>query len=307
MRKLLAVLVLFLFLSCQFGYVPDLFPKEDQFEDAVKLEKRSEDGVYRFLVLTDAHFDRESEDDGVHHYLDSFNDFYTSYGKVIDAVFLLGDMMDRTDEASKEKFISFVRSSLKSKDIPIIYTIGNHETEHNSYEEWEVIFTEEEKELFSSFSRMARYSIGNVSIYKLDSALRTFGPYQLGQVEKHLKSDDDGKYRIYLSHIPLASDSLDMSLFQFTFASQEERARMLRLMGKWGKSWSFAGHHHIGNIATVFSDESKAFTFSSFHRRDSSLESKGYWYIVELGEEDGKLNIFPYFAETGEALDNVEL
>ena len=304
MKRLLLILAITLLFSCSFGYIPSLFPSEDQFEVETVLDKKSETGVYRFLVLTDGHFGRN--DSGVHHFITSFNDFYSSYGKEIDATFLLGDMMDKTDENCHDLFVDFVKTSLKSKDsVPVIYVLGNHEIEHNDPDYWYDIFSEDEKALFSSFGRMGRYRVGDVAIYKLDSAFRTFGPYQLRQLENHL-AEDKAKYRLFLSHVPLASSAFDQSLVQFTFSSAEERNRMLRLMSEHGPSWYFAGHHHIGNISAVFSSSVKEFIFSSFHRRDVFYESKGYWYIVEL-TEDGKLTIIPYYAETGEELEHIEL
>ena len=135
MKRLLLILAITLLVSCSFGYIPSLFPSEDQFEVETVLDKKSETGVYRFLVLTDGHFGRD--DSGVHHFITSFNDFYSSYEKEIDATFLLGDMMDKTDENCHDLFVDFVKTSLKSKQsVPVIYVLGNHEIEHNDPDYW---------------------------------------------------------------------------------------------------------------------------------------------------------------------------
>ena len=264
-------------------------------------EERSPERLL-FPLVTDVHTDRK--DSGVTEYKDEFIAFLD--GKDFPFAVCLGDLSDTGDytEDGTWKFISDTGRQVNGN---FIYTIGNHERHIHDARFWDDFTRILVPEGFSP--RMARYEYGPLSIYKLDDSTRIYGSEQLQYLEAALKADDN-PYRIFIAHINNTTGGYpDQSLVITGLADIAERNRIYRLMDQYDVSLLITGHHHRGNIAYRLGDGFSEFNAAALHRRDTpvlELESKGYWYTVEVVPGDGIIRITPYYAETGEAMDCYE-
>lgn len=297
MKKSILFLLAFAMLcSCDFAFYSDYLGMDtNPFIDEIDLregEVADDDHMLRFLVLTDAHYNREMRDDGIirnEEYLFT----YLDADKDIDAVFFLGDMIDDAvpeDYEALAGFMGRLRTHI-GDDVEIISVPGNHDYNKGSDSaEW----TEAFKDLVFDSGGTGAYRISDTVIYKLDSAYRLLGRDQLDYLEAAQESTD-ATYKLLLSHVPINLDHADQGLFQFVLADNNERGRLMRMFSNESALY-LAGHHHKGDVLSSFSDSFHSYVFPAFHRKDLlwGLESRGYYHILTLNEDTGEVVVKSY-------------
>ena len=137
-----------------------------------------------FIVISDAHLNRELRDSNIWRNTDNFLIFIEESD--VDAVLLLGDMIDDAvdiDYESMHSFLSLMKERLDD-GTPIIYTLGNHDANKgSSVEAWEKEFGQ---------GSMEAYRISDTMIYKLNSSFRIFGHDQLKALEDAMRNNRAG-------------------------------------------------------------------------------------------------------------------
>lgn len=294
MKKFLLLLLTSIMLSsCDFAFYSDYLSMDvNTFLNEIDIQEEGGDNMLRFLVLSDAHYNRELRDDGIIRdeenlfaYLDEDND--------IDAVFFLGDMIDDAipeDYEALAGFIGRLRTHI-GDEVEIISAPGNHDYNKGSDSaEW----TESFKNLVFDSGNTGAYRISDTVIYKLDSAYRLLGRDQLNHLETALESTD-ATYKLILCHVPINLDHADQGLFQFVLADNNERGRLIRMFSSENALY-LAGHHHKGGVLSSFSESFHEYVFPAFHRKDLlwGLESRGYYHILTLNEDTGEVVIKSY-------------
>ena len=176
MRKMYLLLLITMLISCDIAIFDEKLSLngENPFLNPMEITRDAdEDDTLSFIVLTDAHLNREYRDSGIHRNEDNLFYFLDQNKDDIDAILLLGDMIDDGVEMDYERmhvFLDDLRSHTR-EDIQIIYALGNHEPNKGSTEEdWEKEF---------DISSMEAFIIEDTMIYKLNSAYRIFGSDQI--------------------------------------------------------------------------------------------------------------------------------
>ena len=104
--------------------------------------------------------------------------------------------------------------------------------------------------------------------------------------------ENDAKYSLIITHVPLGSKGLDQSLFEFTIADINERNAILKVIDENGSALTLSGHHHKGGVLNSWSGSHKEYIFSAFHKRDlMGLESPGLYYLVSLDQDSGMVTV----------------
>ena len=249
----------------------------------LKTEKDGDDTL-NFLVMTDAHINREYRDSNV--WRNNENLFlFLENNKDIDAILMLGDMIDDAvdmDYEGMHEFLSDI-NGIRRYETPIIYTLGNHDANKgSSVKTWENEF---------GTKAMESYRIADTMIYKLNSSFRLFGHDQIAALREAMK-ENDAKYSFIITHVPLGSKGLDQSLFEFTIADINERNAILKVIDENGSALTLSGHHHKGGVLNSWSGSHKEYIFSAFHKRDlMGLESPGLYYLVSLDQDSGMVTV----------------
>lgn len=294
MKKIsLILLSLVMLCSCDFAFYSDYLSMDtNTFLNEIDIQEEGGDNMLRFLVLSDAHYNRELRDDGIIRNEDNLF-AYLDKDKDIDAVFFLGDMIDDAvseDYIALEGFIGRLKAHLP-ETAEIISAPGNHDYNKGSDSaQWTEVF----KDLVFDSGNTGAYRISDTVIYKLDSAYRLLGRDQLDHLETALESTD-ATYKLILSHVPINLDHADQGLFQFVLADNNERGRLIRMFSSENALY-LAGHHHKGGVLSSFSESFHEYVFPAFHRKDLlwGLESRGYYHILELNEDTGEVVIKSY-------------
>lgn len=319
---ILIVLCLFL-VSCRFSY-PETVMKgieENPFLVAVDLAPSGYDGSsFSFLFFTDAHVNREKhENGGVYRFDDNFFSFLDEgdYPFVISG----GDLSDDGD-LSLELFA--FRKAFYDRGKVLLEAVGNHDrhtyayssTDYFSYIQNGVLELNTNEQTYQHYLQSGngfstgRYTYGNsLSIYVLDSSMRTLSSRQLTYLEEALQKDTS-RYRIMVSHDNIITGgALDQSLFMTGYADIAEITRFLKILDEGKVSIVLSGHHHKGNIL-YGGDGSGSYTefnAAAYHRRTSIFESQGWWYTVSIDTGKDLLVLTGYDAETKEARLSYEI
>ena len=314
---LLMLSSLLLLPSCHFVTAEEtrLYP-EGSFDRVTEIRKSDgslfpDTGTISIAVLTDVHVGRELNDSGVIRHHENFYDFYSTLDTVEEEmpIFLLGDISDSGADGYFDliyQFLDELRDSYGKKEMPIIYIPGNHELSSSDFDTWYRYFGEreefsdpEDQHRYGNLYTVGAYSLGNILIESTNNAQRLYTRSQLEAIEYNLQHyGDDYAYKLILSHIPQASEKFDQSLFWYVMADADERNEMLRLMYEYGPSFNMVGHLHEGAQFNEYSDRTKEFIFSSFHKRDVNRDNGGYWHIVDIDQDTGDVDIYAYDIET---------
>lgn len=304
---LIAFLSLMILCSCEIGFLKISLPDtgENPFMDPIGIyeegntpDEISNGGEIRFVALSDAHFGRKGVDSNVSYNNKNFLTFLENAGR-IDFFAFTGDMMDtftKENVGALSQFVSDIRATAQKNtgiNPKAVYVPGNHDFVKSSPDAWKEAF--EEDSFFPGHGTMASYRIGNIAIYKTDSAYRVFGGAQLSYLDEAM-SASDARYNLVLNHVPLGADTIDQTLFEFVIADADERNMMLRILSVHRPSFVLSGHHHKGNILNTWSDSVHELILAAYHRRDMfmDLESKGYWYLVTIDQSTGKVTVEGY-------------
>lgn len=308
MRKLsLLTLFLFLLCSCDMGFLKLSLPQSVQnpFSSPTPIyengdpEEVENGGTIRFIAMSDAHFGRSGKDSNVSYGNENFFSFLQGFDERVDFFAFTGDMMDTFSGKNASELHAFCmkiketakeNSNINAKGI---YVVGNHDFVNADPETWVGEFADDD--FFPSHALMGSYSIGDVAIYKTDSSYRVFGGVQLNDLDAAMNASS-AKYNLILNHVPLAADTFDQTLFEFVIADANERNMMLKILSSHKPSLMLSGHHHKGNILNTWSSSVHEIILAAYHRRDiiMDLESKGYWYVVEIDQSSGKVTIKGY-------------
>lgn len=304
---LLFLTALVLLCSCEIGFLKISMPDTGKnpfwepiaiYDDDNIPDEIAAGGVIRFIALSDAHFGRKGVDSNVSYNNENFFTFLSNAGR-IDFFAFTGDMLDAFSEGNARalsEFVEEIRTAARSNpgiNPKAVYVPGNHDFENSSPAAWTEAFGADS--FFPGHGTMASYRIGNVAIYKTDSAYRVFGGAQLSYLDEAMEASD-ARYNLVLNHVPLGADTIDQTLFEFVIADANERNLMLKILSVHKPSLVLSGHHHKGNILNTWSDSVHELVLAAYHRRDMfmDLESKGYWYLVEIDQSSGKVTVEGY-------------
>ncbi len=291
-RKIIftVIAVMLMALSCEIQFYDRLQLEENPFSDPLDIERVTVGDSLRFLVLSDAHLNRELRDSGVHRNDENMLSFLSKHKDEIDAVLLLGDMMDEGSEEDAEVFRALLDRIKAVKDFPLISIAGNHDYNSIDKEDYEKILEGYDK----CPSTIGAYRISDTAIYKIDSAKRILGRDQLKYLEEAIEKSD-AKYSIVLSHVPMSLSGAIQSHFQFVLSDVNERNELISILHD-KRALYFAAHHHIGDVLNSYSESFKEYVFPAYHKKDLlwGLESEGYYHIAELNEKTGRLRILSF-------------
>lgn len=323
MRKLILPLIFLASLvipSCMFPDEISSIYKSNPFLDEVRLDevaKRNyqgaalseapDDGTLRFVVLTDQHYGREKKYPGqIERWDDNFYDFLNRVdGSEYPFIICLGDLSDSGEIT--DFVVSHIAECIKAtSNGHFIYAIGNHERHSFSKDFWDAVSAKDETIDTDAikngdFSTMGKYVYKDIlSIYKLDSSLRTWGKKQLDWLEEALKQDKS-EYRIFITHDNITTGGVfDQSLFVTGYGDIAERNRLYRIMHDYNVGVILTGHHHKGNIEYHMSDYMGELNLAAYHHMKIGMESEGFWYEFTLDPSTGLLTAQAYLARTGQ-------
>lgn len=293
------VLLLVAAVSCEFN--GDLFRGVEGnpfLENAYDIELRAGEETPRFVVVTDVHLGRESNDDGTRRYDGAFKTFLESETGHRSALVSLGDFVDEAN-VGKSSSAGFVRTFAPYCSGRYIGVIGNHETHVSSMEDWESsIPASEGLEVYTK--RMAVYRFGEVSLYVTNNAKRIFGNTQLEYLEEALEKDSN-PVKIVLAHENIFTGrKLDQSLVVFGNCSATEMARFSKILRENGVSLVLTGHTHNGGIVYDYGGGCYEMNLAAYHGYESSfdLEGKGNWYVVGIDSPSREIVVETYAAAT---------
>ena len=298
-----AVLLLVAAVSCEFN--GDLFRGVEGnpfLENAYDIELRAGEETPRFVVVTDVHLGRESNDDGTRRYDGAFKTFLESETGHRSALVSLGDFVDEAN-IGRASSAGFVRTFAPYCSGRYIGVIGNHETHVSSMEDWESsIPMQGGVEVYTK--RMAVYRFEDVSLYVMDNAKRIFGSMQLDYLEAALEKDSN-PVKIVLAHENVFTGrKLDQSLVVFGNCSATEIARFSRILRENGVSLVLTGHTHNGGIVYSYGEGRGGgcyeMNLAAYHGYESSfdLEGKGNWYVVGVDGASREIVVETYAAAT---------
>lgn len=297
------VLLLAAVVSCDFN--GDLFNGMDGnpfLVNAYDLELGAGEETPRFVVVTDVHLGRESNDDGTRRYDGAFKTFLESEIGHCSALVSLGDFVDEAN-IGRASSAGFVRTFAPYCSGRYIGVIGNHETHVSSMEDWESsIPMQGGVEVYTK--RMAVYRFEDVSLYVMDNAKRIFGSMQLDYLEAALEKDSN-PVKIVLAHENVFTGrKLDQSLVVFGNCSATEMARFSRILRENGVSLVLTGHTHNGGIVYSYGEGRGGgcyeMNLAAYHGYESSfdLEGKGNWYVVGVDGASREIVVETYAAAT---------
>ena len=273
-----------------------------------------------FVFFTDAHIGRERNRSDIKRYDDNFFSFIKDGGYSV--VISGGDMSD--DGEMSESLEAFLERIEENTSL-YLETKGNNDRHPYNYKA-EDFFSFWSNTLFSAKTHLTyadlleekygilstgRYLIktdkGDISIYVLDTSMRSFSSSQLKWLDEAL-GEDDTKCRILISHDNIITGGeMDQSLFLTGMGDEEEGAAFMKIVNERNVSLVLAGHHHKGNILYGDGSGYTEFNGASYHGNSSPFESSGWWYTVTLSDEGDKLVIDAYYASTKEKKKSWEI
>ncbi len=280
MKKLLLCLtMLILLISCDFSLIRQ---SGEPFKETVLSDKESD--TIKFLILSDTHLGRGTEDDNVTDYSNAILSYINEEDGYAFAL-IGGDLVDTAYHYEKAK--SFIAElKVKMGNDNVIYALGNHDTHCSTKKHWlEYDFGDKEHDAYH------KYSYDGLSIYKLDSADRSLGYGQISALETALKKDTN-EFKLMLSHVPISGRFTEATAAQFTIATAEERYKIVSLMKQYKVGTYLSGHHHKGNYEAHYDDTTGGFIIAAAHARDHfGLESTGFYYEGILDKSNKVLTI----------------
>ena len=297
------VMLLAVAVSCEFD--GDLFRGVEGnpfIENAYDFDYEGASFDSRFVVVTDVHLGRESNDDGTRRYDGTFKTFLGSEMGHCSALVSLGDFVDEAN-VGRAAANDFVRTFAPYCSDRYIGVIGNHETHVSSMEDWESSIPElGGVEVYTK--RMAVYRFGDVSLYVMDNAKRLFGNTQLDYLEEALENDSN-PVKIVLAHENVFTGrKLDQSLVVFGNCSATEMARFSKILRDNGVSLVLTGHTHNGGIVYSYGEGRDGgcyeMNLAAYHGYESSLdlEGKGNWYVLSVDGSSREIVVETYASAT---------
>lgn len=304
--------------SCNFALpdkVLDLAEGNPFLERRVLSAPGYDNSAFSYLYFSDAHVNRESHQGSK---VSRYDDNFFSFADAGDYRFAIsgGDLSD--DGEVNENLFDFT-SRFVLHDLFLVEAVGNHDRHSFDYrgnKVWQrfwhqLLFLDNNwkdyyQYLYEGRNSTGCYTYGDVlSIYVLDTSMRTFSSRQLDYLEEALQKDTS-RYRIIVSHDNIITGgALDQSLFMTGYADLAEITRYLEILEKHKVSLVLSGHHHKGNI--LYKGTVPEFNVSAYHRYDSITESQGWWYTISIDPVTEKLAINCYFAETSELRNTITL
>ncbi|MCI7605170.1 MAG: metallophosphoesterase [Spirochaetales bacterium] len=265
------------------------------------------------VFFTDAHIGRERNRKDIKRFDGNFISFIRDGG--YDVVISGGDMAD--DGELSEELMDFI-DKIKSSASLYLETKGNHDRHPYNYKgddlssfwlnsilmaDTHVTYAdimESEYGIDSTGRYLISTPDGDISIYILDTSLRSFSSRQLSWLEEAITKDNT-TFKILVSHINIVSGgAFDQSLFMTGLGDEGEISRFMEICKKGNVSLVLTGHHHKGNILYGDGSGYTEFNGAAYHRADSSFESDGWWYTLSLDREKSEITIDGYDAETSE-------
>lgn len=310
MRKIVIILFVFIiFTSCRVPEVMMSGYDKNPFLNRIEVHVDNPTLVF----FTDAHIGRERQKSGIERYDDNFISFIDDGGYQV--VISGGDMADNGEMSDDLK--NFIDKLQDHSDL-YLETKGNHDRHTYDYKGdnlpsiWSnTIFQsrihltyadlmESEYGIYSTGNYLISSPLGDISIYILDTSLRSFSSLQLKWLEEALMKDETD-FKIIVSHINIVSGRVfDQTLFLTAFGDEGEVARFMDICQRGKVSLILTGHHHKGNILYGDGSGYTEFNAASYHTSDSVFESKGWWYTISIDRESGEITIDGYDAETKE-------
>ena len=272
------------------GEVEDKVLKAYEVDSKYSGEHWSEGEYVEFALVTDVHIGMSDTDSGVHQREDAYLSFIE--GKDFPFMVCLGDIVDDGD-LYDSRVIDFITSAAAETNGNYVMVLGNHDRREYSQSTIDKFLSE-----FNS-GRMEKLVFDQLSMYKLDNSLRTFGKEQLVYLEEAL-SDDENPVKLILAHENLIPGAhLDTSIFYVGTGDTAERNRLYRIMKENGAGVIFTGHLHAGNKVTKVTSTMGEFNAAACVDEDT-VDGNGYFYTVKVSFTDKEVLITSYDAKTGE-------
>ena len=287
LKLLIITLLLTTLISCDFSFLID---RGESFTTTNIDSSTTEDKI-TFLWLTDVHLGKEkTHPDSFTSYEEQLFKWLEEGKKKYPFTLITGDLANSANDFNQAKaYITKLKLYCNGK---VIYTIGNHEiNKAPSNKPW----------LDCDFGDLAhslygRYTYNGVSIYKLDTALRTLGLTQLRALETALK-DDTNDFKLFVAHIPISGSPIEATTLQMTIGTAEERNHIITLMKDNKVGVYLAGHHHKGNWEEHYNETTGEFIGSADHKNIMlNLDGTGYFYECTLDKANKTLTITPHIA-----------
>ena len=186
-----------------------------------------------FLIVGDPHFGAPFA--AANEVLDSFSALAGSpdaNGNPYAFVLYVGDDMHSGAQSEYESFTSWAGSMKDSKGYPMQWysAVGNHDLYHGGW-------TWFRQYIGPSFFHL---SVGNYSIYVIDTGQGSLGDYQIGRLRAEFAADPSPK--IVISHYPIYGGA-DV-LYYYRLSDPREVAELLDLFARSGVRLIVAGHWH---------------------------------------------------------------
>ena len=265
------------------------------------------------VFFTDAHVGRERGRSDIKRFDDNFIAFIEEGG--YDVVISGGDMAD--DGEVSDLLKSFIRK-IKLSTTLYLETKGNHDRHSYNYKGENLssfwlnsVFMANTHVTYADIMESeygidstGRYLIstpdGDISIYILDTSLRSFSSRQLSWLEEAIEKDNT-PFKIMVTHENIVTGGvMDQSLFLTGLGDEGEISRFMEICKKGRVSLILSGHHHKGNILYGDGSGYTEFNAAAYHRSESIFETKGWWYTISLDREREEITIKGYDAETSE-------
>lgn len=275
------------------GEVEDNVLKAYSVDSTYSGEHWSEGEFVEFALVTDVHIGMADTDKGVKERYEGFLSFIE--GKDYPFMVCLGDVVDDGD-LYDSRVIDFITTAAGETNGNYVMLIGNHDRRQYSQSVIDSFVSE------INNGRMEKLVFDQLSLYKLDNSLRTFGKNQLVYLEEAL-SEDENPVKLILAHENLIPGSeLDTSIFYIGTGDTAERNRVYRIMEENGAGVIFTGHFHTGNIVTEVTDTMGEFNAGS-NVDEPAVPGNGYYFTVRVSFTDKEVLITSYDAKTGEKDD----
>lgn len=252
-----------------------------------------QEGEYvEFPLVTDVHIGMEDTDNVTQHEED-FIAFIK--GKDYPFAVCLGDIVD-DGEFYDSRVIDFITRSADEVNGNFVEAVGNHDRREHSQSTIDKFLSE-----FNG-GRIEKMVFDQLSLYKLDNSLRTYGKDQLKYLEDALE-DDDNPCKLILAHENLiAGTDFDMTLFYTGTGDIAERNRLLRIMKENGAGLILTGHTHTGNKAVKVTSTLAEFNAASCIEEEQG-NGRGYCYTVRVSFTDKVVTITAFDVATGDQKD----
>lgn len=226
---------------------------------------------FTILLITDVHVGRQSRVPDSYDAFGNMDDWVTSVTSSGSYDFLinLGDLTDDSTDSQYASAKHFYENMASHMNLGSFTTIGNHDNRRGGRRRF--------NEYLGSPMYQA-FSFGGYSFYLLDTSDRSVSKAQLSKLKQALKNDSQPK--LFLTHYPLAADS--MSYYYLALTDSEEREELIDLMVSNKVGLWVAGHRHAQKGPVVYTSTCHEITLASLNGLDDPWESPPSWYVMTV-------------------------